>query len=70
MKEYAKIKNMNRLSETTIHQSHLMNEYGKKHRLKNEVIVHLVGDQPQMIERDTCGMYISDLHLYVNLFDP
>ena len=30
MKEYEKIKNMNRLSETTIDLLHLMNEYGKK----------------------------------------
>ena len=30
MSEYEKIKNMNRLSETTIDLLHLMNEYGKK----------------------------------------
>ena len=30
MKEYEKIENMNRLSETTIDLLHLMNEYGKK----------------------------------------
>ena len=46
MQEYQKIKNMNRLSETTTDLLHLMNEYGKKHEFKNEIIVHLVDDQP------------------------
>ena len=39
-----------------------------KHRLKNEVIVHLVEDQLQMIERDTCRIY--QVYFYVNLFNP
>ena len=39
----------------------------KKHRLKNEAIVHLVDNQLQMIERDTCGMY--QIYFYVNLFN-
>ena len=68
MKEYEKIQNMNRLSETTTDLLHLMNEHGKIHRLKNEVIVHLVDNQLQMIERDTCGMY--QIYFYVNLFNP
>ena len=68
MKEYEKIKNMNRLSETTIDLLHLMNEYGKEHNLKNEVIVHLVDDQLEMIEKDTCGMY--QIYFCVNLFNP
>ena len=38
MKEYEKIKSMNLLSETKIDLLHLMNEYGKKRRLENEVI--------------------------------
>ena len=45
MKEYEKIKNANRLSTTTQYLLHLMNEFGKKHNLKNEVMVHFVGDQ-------------------------
>ena len=40
----------------------------KKHRLKNEVIVHLVDNQLQMIEKDTCGMY--QIYFYINLFSP
>ena len=40
MKKYKKMKNMNKLSETTIDLLHLMNEYGRKHKFKNEVIVH------------------------------
>ena len=67
MKEYEKIKNMNRLSETTIDLLHLMNEYEKKHRHKNEVIVHLVDNQLQMIERDTCRRY--QIYFYVNFFN-
>ena len=38
MKEYKKIKNMNRLSETTIDLLHLMNEYGKNHKLKMNLL--------------------------------
>ena len=48
MKEYEKVKNMNRLSEATIDLWHSMNEYGKKHKLKTEVIVHLIDDQLQI----------------------
>ena len=67
MQEYEKIKNMNRLSVTTIDLLYLMNEYEKKkkNKLKTEVIGHLV-DQLQMIEKVTCGMY----YFYVNLFNP
>ena len=54
---------MNMLNETTIDLQHLINEYGKKHNLKNEVIVHLVDDQLQM-----CGMF--QIYFYVNLFNP
>ena len=68
MQEYEKIKNKNRLSETTIDLLDLMYKFGKKHNLRNEVIVHLVDDQLQMIERDTCGMY--RIYFYVNLFNP
>ena len=35
---------------------------------KNEVIVHLVDDQLQVIEGDTCGMY--QIYFFVNLFNP
>ena len=68
MQEYEKIKNKNRLSETTIDLLHLMHEFGKDHNLKNEVIDHLVHDRFQMIDKDTCGMY--QFYLYVNLFNP
>ena len=47
---------------------HLINQYGKKHRLRNEFIVHLVDDQLQMIEKDKCGMY--QIYFYINLFNP
>ena len=44
MPEYENTKNKNRLRETTIDLLHLMNEYRKKHDLKDETIVHLVDD--------------------------
>ena len=39
-----------------------------KHRLRNKVIIHLVDDQLQMIEKSTSGMY--QIYFYVNLFKP
>ena len=67
-REYEKIEHKNRLSETTIDLLHLKNEYKKKHDLKDEIIVHLVDNRLQMIEKDTCGMY--QIYFYVNLFNP
>ena len=55
--EHKKLKNFDKLSETTVDLLHLINEYGKKHRLRNEVIVHLVDDQLQIIEKNVCGTY-------------
>ena len=49
---YEKIKNKNRLSETTIDFLHLMKQYRKKHDLKDEIIVHLVDNQLGMIGSD------------------
>ena len=65
--EYKKIKTLQKLSETTVDLLHLINEYGIKFRLKNEVIVHLVDDQLQINEKDTYGMY--QIYFYVNLFN-
>lgn len=59
---------MNRLSEATIDVLHLMSEYGKIRRLKNGVIVHLVDNQLQLIQRDKSEMYQN--YYYVNLFNP
>ena len=66
--EYKKLRISDKLSETTVDLSHLINKYGKKHRLKNEIIVHLVDDQLHIIEKDTCGMY--QIYFYVNPFNP
>ena len=55
------------MSKTTVGLLYLINKYGKKHRIRNEVIVHLVDDQLQMIKKDTCGMY--QIYFYVNLFN-
>ena len=47
MNEYEKIKNANTLSTTKQDLLHLMNEFRKKHNLKNEVMVHFVDNQLQ-----------------------
>ena len=65
---YKKLKNFDKLSKRTVDLLQLINEYGKKHRLRNEVIVQLVDDQLQMIGKDKCGMY--QIYFYVNLFNP
>ena len=47
MTEHEKLKNGNRLSTTTIDLLHLMNEFGKLHKVKDEFTIHLVDDQLQ-----------------------
>ena len=68
MSENEKIRNGNTLSTTMIDLLHLMREYGKMHNVKDEVTVHLVDDQLQKIETDTCGIF--QLYFYINLFTP
>ena len=55
------------MTDTAIDLLHLINEFGKLHKLKNEVTLHFADDQLQMIKKDTCGMY--QLYFYVNLFN-
>ena len=66
--EYKKLKNFDKLYKTTVDLLHLINEYGKKYRLRNEVMVHLVDNLLQVLEKDTCGMY--QIYFYGNLFNP
>ena len=68
MIEYEKIRNGHRLTPTAQDLLHLMNEFGKLHKIKDIVMVHLVKDQLQKIKTDTCGMF--QLFLYFNLFLP
>ena len=68
MIEYEKIRNGHRLTLTAQDLLHLMNEFGKLHKIKDIVKVHLVDDQVQKIETDTCGMF--QLYFYFNLFMP
>ena len=68
MNEYEKIKNGHRLRPTTQDLLHLMYEFGKLHKIKDIVKVHLVDDQLQKIETDMCGMF--QLYFYFNLFMP
>ena len=68
MIKYEKIRNGHRLTPTVQDLLHLMNESGKLHKIKDIVKVHLVDDQLQKIETDTCGMF--QLYFYFNLFMP
>ena len=52
-----------RLNDTVIDFLHLLNEFRKLYKLKNEPTLHFLDDQLQMIEKDTCGMY--QLFFYV-----
>ena len=47
---------------------HLVNEYGKNHNLRNEVVIQLVNDQLQMVKKDTYE--ICQIYFYVNLLNP
>ena len=58
----------NRLTDAAIDLLHLINKFGKLHKLKNKVTLDFGNDQLQMIEKDKCGMY--QLYFYVNLFNP
>ena len=68
MIKYEKIRNGHRLTPTVQDLLHLMNQSGKLHKIKDIVKVHLVDDQLQKIETDTCGTF--QLYLYFNLFMP
>ena len=68
MKEYEKIKTGHQLRETTQDLLHLMYEYGKLHKMNDNVTIHAVDDQLQEIDSDTCGIF--QLYFYYNLFVP
>ena len=68
MREYEKIRNSHSLTTTTQDLLHLMYEFGKLHKINDVVTMHLVDDQLQTIETDTCGIF--QLYFYVNLFTP
>lgn len=55
--EYKKLKYFDKLNGTVVNLLHLINEYGKKHKFINEVILYFDDDQLQMIEKGTCGRY-------------
>ena len=68
MIKYEKIRNGHRLTLTVQDLLHLMNEFGKLRQIKDIVKVHLLDDQLQKIETDTCGMF--QLYFYFNFFMP
>ena len=68
MREYEQMRNGHRLTTTTQDLLHLMYEFVKLHKINNVVTVHLVDDQLQKIETDTCGIF--QLYFYINLFTP
>ena len=68
MEEYEKTKNVNRFSDTMQYILHLINKFGEKHNLKEEIRVHFVDDQLQKTETDACGVF--QFYFFVNLFNP
>ena len=68
MIKYEKIRNGHRLKPTAQDLLHLMNEFGKLHKIKDIVKVHLVDDKLKKIKTDTCGMF--QFYFYFNLFIP
>ena len=68
MIEHGKIRNRHRLTPTVQDLLHLMNEFGKLLKIKDIVKIHLVNNQLQKIETDTCGMF--QLYFYFNLLMP
>ena len=68
MNECEKIKNGHILRPTTQDVLHLMYEFGKLHKIKDIVKVHLVDNQLEKIKTETCGMF--QLYFYFNLFMP
>ena len=68
MRECEKIRNSHRLTTTTQDLLHMMYKFEKLHKINDVVTVHLVDDQLQKIETDTCGIF--QLYFYVNLFTP
>ena len=68
MRECEKIRNGHRLTTTTQDLLHMMYKFEKLHEINDVVTVHLVDDQFQKIETDTCGIF--QLYFYVNLFIP
>ena len=61
MRKYEKMKNMDRLSATTIDLLHLINKNGKNWP-KNEVVVHLFDDQQKNFQKGDVWN-VSDLLL-------
>ena len=45
-----------------------MYEFGRLHKIKDEIKVHAVDNQLQKLETDTCGIF--QLYFYTNLFTP
>ena len=68
MREYEKIRSGHRLTTTTQDLLHMMYKFRKLHKINDVVTAHLVDDQLQKIEVDTCGIF--QLYFYVNLFAP
>ena len=67
MIEYEKIRNGHRLTPTAQDLLHLMNEFGKLHKIKDSKGT-FDRHQLQKIETDTCGMF--QLYFCFNLFMP
>ena len=63
-----KWKNGHRLRPTTQDLLHLMYQFGKLHKVKDTIQVHLVYDHLQKTETDTYGIF--QIYFYFDLFVP
>ena len=59
---------LTKLNTTVADFFHLINEFGKLHNIKNEIVLYLVDDQLQKLTSDTCDIF--QWYFYKNLFDP
>ena len=67
---YEKLKEQetSELTDTAKDFFHLLYEFARLNRIKNELTVVLVDDQLQKWSTDACGKF--QLYFYKNLFDP
>ena len=48
---------LTKLNTTVADFFHLINEFGKLHNIKNEIVLYLVDDQLQKLTSDTCDIF-------------
>ena len=68
MEEFEKLKKSHTLSNTATDFIDLIYSSGKRYNVKQEVKVHMVDVNLQMIDKNTCRIY--QLYFFVNQFYP